>query len=179
MTSPFEAAERLAPVPATPDAPVDQWVRHHAATALAAWAVFHQKCRTIPSNPVPGSRPEIGYLATLGVASVHAAAALATRNDPEKLSAELYDLTPEAGALNGEYEDWAVDTLDRLGVNPADIDPRYRAGDFRTPSTAKAGPRPFECVASVHIPTTGATCSVCGADGMQHEDDHPGGDDRG
>lgn len=32
-----------------------------------------------------------------------------------------------------------------------------------------------ECVASLHIPTTGATCSVCGAAGMQHEADHPGG----
>jgi hypothetical protein len=35
------------------------------------------------------------------------------------------------------------------------------------------------CVASKHIPTTGASCSVCGAAGMQHEDDHPGGDRRG
>jgi hypothetical protein len=34
---------------------------------------------------------------------------------------------------------------------------------------------PGRCVASLHIPTTGATCSLCGAVGMQHEDDHPGG----
>lgn len=31
------------------------------------------------------------------------------------------------------------------------------------------------CAASKHIPTTGAACSICGAAGMQHEDDHPGG----
>lgn len=34
---------------------------------------------------------------------------------------------------------------------------------------------PTRCIASRHIPTTGAACSVCGAAGMQHEDDHPRG----
>ena len=42
-----------------------------------------------------------------------------------------------------------------------------------------AVPNPTQCVASLHIPTTGATCSVCGATGMQHQEDHPGGGDRG
>jgi hypothetical protein len=37
---------------------------------------------------------------------------------------------------------------------------------------------PLRCVASLHIPTTGAACSACGAVGMQHQDDRPGGEGR-
>lgn len=44
-----------------------------------------------------------------------------------------------------------------------------------TGSTVNYRRKPAQCVASKHIPTTGAACSVCGAAGMQHEDDHPGG----
>lgn len=133
---PFEAAERLAPLPDDRNAPIDDWVRYHAATALAAWTVFHHETRTIPRNPMPGSRPDIGYLSALGVASVHAAAACNTVAAVR--SGLLYDLTPELGALNGEYEDWAAQVLDDLGVNPSDINPAYVAGDFRSPSESVA-----------------------------------------
>ncbi len=133
---PFEAADRLAPVPARRDAPVDDWVRHHAATALAAWAVFHAECRNIPRNPEPGSRPDIGYLAALGAASTHAAVALNTHAAAEPSTQRLWDLTPEAGALNGESEEWVVAVLDELGVNPADINPAYVAADFRSPTAS-------------------------------------------
>lgn len=130
--NPFAAAEHLAPVPTTPRADTDDWVRHYAAQALAAWAVFHRETRHIPANPVPGSRPDIGYLAALGVASTHAAIAITTQR--QFASEELWLFTPEEGSLNGEVEDWAVRTLDTLGVNPADIDDRYEAADFRSPS---------------------------------------------
>jgi len=130
----FTAAERLAPVPATREqAATDSWVRHYAALALAAGAVFDDAVRTIPAGAAPGSRPDLGYLATLANAAIAAAYAF---QHVEDYAPGLWDLTPEAGALNGEWVDWLTDTLDRYGINPADIDPRFVATDFRSPSQA-------------------------------------------
>lgn len=129
---PLAIAERLAPVPATREqATTDAWVRHYAAQALAAWTVFHREVDSLPPNPGEGSRPDLGYLSALGVAATSAAHAL-----DGGTPGDLWDLTPEAGALNGEWEEWLADTLDAHGINPADIDPRYNAGDFRSPTQA-------------------------------------------
>lgn len=134
---PLADAERLAPLPATRDAATrDAWIRHYAAVSLAAWTVFDREAGHLPPHPAEGSRPDLGYLAALGVASTHAAVALAEPGDT--VPDLLWDLTPEVGALNGEWEEWLVDTLDRLGVNPADINPEYNASDFRGPTTAEA-----------------------------------------
>lgn len=133
----FTAAERLAPEPVSRDAAAaETWTRHYAALALAAHTAFHAATRTIGRNPEPGSRPDLGYLITIAVASTAAAVALTAT--PDEVAYALWDFTPEAGALNGEYEQWLVETLDNLGVNPADIDPRYNGDDFRSPRAAKA-----------------------------------------
>ncbi len=128
---PFTAAHRLAPVPGE-HATTDDWVRHYAAQALAAWTVFDRETRFLIGHPTQGDRPEIGYLSMLGVAATSAAVALTA---PKGLAPRLlWELTPEMGALNGEWEEWVTETLDRLGVNPADINDEYVAGDFRSPS---------------------------------------------
>lgn len=127
----FAVAERLAPEPVTRDAAtVETWTRHYAALALAAHAAFHSAIRTVPRNPEPGSRPDVGYLITIATASTAAAVALTAT--PGEVAHALWDFTPEAGALNGEYEEWLVTSLDELGINPADIDPRYNGADFRS-----------------------------------------------
>jgi len=130
---PFEAAHRLAPVPAR-DGGREDWVRHYAAQALATYAVFTEALRTVPRDPEPGSRPDLGWLSMLGVAATAAAVVLTTV--PEDVPHNLYDLNPDGGALNGEWEHFLVGRLDQLGVNPADIDPRYQATDFRSPTAA-------------------------------------------
>ncbi len=132
-TEPFARAAALAPQPEQ-DGTVQDWIRHLAAEALAAHTVFRSMLPRISSTPVPGSRPELGYIIGLAVASTSAAVALTTPTD--KVARKLWNLTPEAGALNGEYLDWLVSTLDRLGINPADIDPAYSAADFQSPSRA-------------------------------------------
>ena len=129
LNDPFAMAELLAPVP-DEHGTTDDWVRHYAAQALAAWAVFHR------SLGDPEEKVFVGHLALIGTASTAAAAALATPHDPAPHL--LWSLTPEAGALNGEWEKWIVAKLDELGVNPADIDPRYSATDFRSPTAAQA-----------------------------------------
>jgi hypothetical protein len=126
--NPFAVAERLAPVPAE-NGIVDDWVRHHAAQSFAAWAQF----RIDAQLPAASRSADLGLLAMLGVASLHAAVALSSIHRGP-IQQELYDLTPEAGALNGEWEEWLTDTLDGLGINPADINDEYVAGDFRSPS---------------------------------------------
>jgi hypothetical protein len=116
----FETALRLAPQPATRDAGLDEWQRHYAAVALAAWSEF---------RTTSGEGP---LLALAGGLALSAAAALEPpRNHTARL---LWDLTPEAGALNGEWEEWLAETLDRLGVNPADIHRDLEPGDWRSPS---------------------------------------------
>jgi hypothetical protein len=134
----FAAADRLAPVP-NQDSTIDDWVRHYAALALAAWTVFERETSNLPPHPVEGSRPDIGYLATIGVTATSAAIALT--NSQQYVARLLYDLTREAGALNGEWEEWLADTLDELGINPADINPEYVAGDFRSPFTTEEATR--------------------------------------
>jgi hypothetical protein len=127
----FAVAERLAPEPVSREAATTAtWTRHYAALALAAHAAFNTAMRTVPRNPEPGSRPDLGYLITVAVSSTAAAVALTAT--PDEVAHALWDFTPEAGALNGEYEEWLAGTLDNLGVNPADIDPRYNGDDFRS-----------------------------------------------
>lgn len=125
---PFATAERLAPVPAE-NGTVDDWVRYHAAQSFAAWAQF----RIDERQPVADRSADLGLLAMLGTASLHAAVALSSIHRGP-VPQELYDLTPEAGAMNGEWEEWLTDRLDSLGINPADIHPEYVAADFRSPS---------------------------------------------
>ncbi len=128
IADPFNAADRLAPVPESRDgATMHAWVRRYAAQALAALTVLNAECRDLPPNPVPGSRPDIGYLGMLAQSSMAAAVAFLGPLDAPTL---LWDLTPEMGALNGEWEEWLVDVLVRYGVNPGHIDPAYNAEDF-------------------------------------------------
>jgi hypothetical protein len=130
----FTIAEQVAPEPASRDeATVESWVRHYAALALAAHAAFRDATATIDPNPVPGSRPDLDYLMLTAVSATAAAVALTTL--PDYAAGVLWDLTPEAGALNGEYIDWLAETLDGLGVNPADVYGWYDAADFTSAST--------------------------------------------
>lgn len=133
MHTAFNAAHRLAPKPESREtATVEQWVRYHAATALAAYADFDEALKTLPRNPERGSRPDIGYLVMIGSSAT--AAALALVAPAGNVAGHLWDLSPDAGALNGEYVDWLTTTLDGLGINPADIDPEFNAADFRSAS---------------------------------------------
>jgi hypothetical protein len=126
--SPFDAADNLAPVPdSRDDATNHAWIRHYAAQALAAYATLRAECRNLPRNPEPGSRPDIGYLSMAAQASTAAAVALL---GPLNAPSMIWELTPEAGALNGEYEEWLTDVLVRYGINPAHIDPDLNPDDF-------------------------------------------------
>ncbi|MEU8023774.1 hypothetical protein AB0B88_16315 [Micromonospora haikouensis] len=127
--SPFNAALNLAPQPETREvATADSWVRHYAAIALAAYAQQRAEFRTLPANPVPGSRPELGYLGLLAVSATAAAVTLLHTED--YAPGLIWDLTPEAGALNGEWEEWLADVLVRRGINPGHIDPDLDPADF-------------------------------------------------
>jgi hypothetical protein len=134
----LDIAERLAPVPASQaEATTRAWVRHYAAVALAAHAAFRDALPTISACPDLGSRPELGYLAQIANSSTAAAHALLVVTDDEEQT-DLWDLTPEAGALNGEYLDWLAEVLDVVGINPADLYPWFNAADFRSPSQLAA-----------------------------------------
>lgn len=127
---PINAAERIAPTPATrEDATRGPWVRHYAAAALACWATFRREIRNLTPNPEPGSRPDLGYLALAATSATAAVVALTNPVDAPEL---IWDLTPEAGALNGEYEDWLTNVLVRYGINPGHIDPDLDPADFAT-----------------------------------------------
>lgn len=129
----FTAAERLAPAPQRrDDATRDQWIRVHAANALAAHAAFRDAIETLPPNPERGSRPDLGYLMLIATSATAAALVLVVQDGD--IGRHLWDLTPEAGALNGEYIDWLAETLDAVGINPADIDPTFEAAYFRSAS---------------------------------------------
>lgn len=129
----FEVAERIAPVPATRDeACTEAWLQHYVALALAAHTAFHDALPILGSKPVPGSRPDLGYLIDIATAATATAVALST--PPDEVGTLLWDLTPESGALNGEYLDWLTQRADALGINPADLDHRLDAADFRSPS---------------------------------------------
>jgi hypothetical protein len=122
----FAVAERLAPEP-DQNGTTEQWVRHHAARSFAAWTAFRQTL---------GHRdPSLGLLAMLGVSSMHAAVALLVPD--ADVPRRMWELTPEAGAMNGEWEEWLTDILNQFGINPADINDEYVAGDFRSPSRAQ------------------------------------------
>lgn len=124
--SPIDAAERIAPTPANrDDATRHAWVRHYAAQALACWATFRAGIRDLTPNPEPGSRPDLGYLALAAVSSTTATVALMGSD-----LSRVWDLTPELGALNGEYEEWLTDVLVRYGINPGHIDPDLNPADF-------------------------------------------------
>lgn len=134
----FAAAQRLAPEPEKrEDATAEAWLKHYAALAMAAHAAFR--------NALPGIRakredygPELGYLVTIGVTATAAAIALSSPSH-EAAAKEIWDLTPELGALNGEYVDWLADLLDNLGINPADIERHYEAADFNSVSRPAEG----------------------------------------
>jgi hypothetical protein len=132
--NPFEVAETLAPLPER-DAAADQWARHYLALSFAAYASLYRNVRDLPPNPERGSRPDIGHLAILGHTALSVAVALTHTED--SAGPAIWDLTPEAGAFNGEWEEWLVEQLDLYGINPADINPAYEAGDFRSPSRAE------------------------------------------
>lgn len=128
-TDRLNRATEIAPVPSSRDADQADWIRHYTAQALSAHAAF----RDIMEQPGP-PLPQSGwtYLPLIGEASTAAAVSLAS-GSPDR-TGTLWDLNPDCGALNGEWEEWLTGTLDRLGINPADIDGRYRAADFRSPS---------------------------------------------
>ncbi len=131
----FAVAEQVAPEPVNRDAAtVDGWARHYAALALAAHAAFRDACDSLPRNPEPGSRPDIGYLALIGNTATAAAVAILSPGEGQDVAETLWDFTPELGSLNGESVDWLATTLDARGVNPADLYRWYEAADFRSPS---------------------------------------------
>lgn len=126
----FAAAERLAPAPSKPaDSTPEAWIRHFAATGLAAHVAFRAALPTLKPDSEPGSRPELGYLVGMAVYATSAAAALSA-DSPAEAAELIYNLTPEAGALNGEWEDWLDETLAAHGINAADIDPDLNPSDY-------------------------------------------------
>jgi hypothetical protein len=125
-------AHELAPTPGEHDTRED-WMRHYAAQALAAFASFY----AITHEPRTGEdRPEIGYLALIAETSV--SAVLGLNASPDDLPRLLWQFNYDGAAMNGEAEEYIVSMLDRLGINPADIDGRYTASDFTSPSRAVA-----------------------------------------
>lgn len=128
VTDLINTAERIAPAPTSRDSATrTTWIKHYAAQALACWATFRREIRNLTPNPAPDGRPDIGYLALTAVSSTTAAAALI---DPHNAPALVWDLTPELGALNGEWEEWLADVLVRHGINPAHVDPDLDPADF-------------------------------------------------
>lgn len=137
-------AETIAPAPTERAGHREDWARHFAALGLAAHAAFRDQMPTIPRNPVMGSRPELGPLILLAVSATAAACALLT--PAEQVADKLWNLTPELGALNGEYEYWLAKTLASLGVNPADLYPWFNSADFEVvPRPVSARPPCFDC----------------------------------
>lgn len=121
----LNVADQLAPIPESREkATKEDWIRHYAATALAAQVEFNRALRL----PL-GLRPDPGLIAALGVAANAVVCALLAESVDE-LPGDLWDLTPEYGALNGEWYDSAANVLDNHGINPAQIDPALRAVDF-------------------------------------------------
>lgn len=149
----LNAAEKLAPPPADKNASRKDWARHYAALALAAHAAFRDQLPTIPRNPEPGSRPELGYLSLIATSSTAAAVALLVK---PKVARKLWNLTPELGALNGEYVDWLAERLAELGINPVDLYPWFSPGDFEVvPRPMRAQPPCDRCAEGTH-------CEQCG-----------------
>jgi hypothetical protein len=81
------------------------------------------------------SRPDLGWLVTLAATSTTAAVALYGLHEveaPHVVARKVWALTPEAGALNGEWEDWLFEKADQLGINPADLNRHLDPLDFRS-----------------------------------------------
>lgn len=114
-------ADELAPVPDGPSASSADWARHYAAQAMAAHAAFRVSEQT-----------DLGYLVMLGVAAT--AAVIALKESPSDVPRLLWELSPEAGALNGEWIDYLADALEAHGINPADLYPWFDAKDFTAPA---------------------------------------------
>jgi hypothetical protein len=137
----FLAAEKLGPVPYNADDATPQaWLRHYIATALAAHTAFYAALpppRTVPADQV-GSKPELGYLMMIATSATAAAqaidAVIAGDVTADKVAAAIWKLTPNCGALNSEYVGWLMERADQLGINPADLDFRLNAADFRSTS---------------------------------------------
>lgn len=128
LTDLLNRANEIAPVP-DENGTRDEWMRHYAAQAAAAWAAFYQAIH----EPMTGEgRPELGYLSLVATSSV--AAVLGLDSPADDLPRLLWEYTPEAGALNGEWDHYIALVLDRLGINPADLDDRYDARHFSSPS---------------------------------------------
>jgi hypothetical protein len=133
LTNPFNTADQIAPEPASRDqATAEAWARHYCAMALAAHVAFRTAIRNFKPDGTQ-ARPELGLLTCAAVGYASAAVALL---HPEDAPGLIWDITPEAGALNGEWEDWLDDTLVHLGINPAHIDPDLDATDFNPQQSA-------------------------------------------
>ncbi|MFF3867374.1 hypothetical protein [Micromonospora sp. NPDC001898] len=146
--SPLNTALAIAPQPETREAATrDAWVRHYAALALAAFAEQRAAFRTLPANPAPGSRPDLGHLGLIGVSAMAAAAAFL---GPLDAPARVWDLTPELGALNGEWEEWLAAVLVRRGINPGHIDPDLDPADFATAVRLFGPDAPYVCPTCGH-----------------------------
>lgn len=134
LTELINRAARVAPLPERrEDATVDVWVRYFAALALAAHAGFAEMLHEVEKldENTPSPPGTLALLINLAVAAQSAVIALQETGEE---AGAIWDLTPELGALNGEWEGYLASTLDGLGVNPADLDPRYVAADFNSPS---------------------------------------------
>ena len=127
MTEPYDLLNRateLAPVPEAGAEPAE-WIRHYAAEAMAANAAFRLLMGTQRGE-------ELAYLSLLGNAAM--AAAVALHSPAETAARVIWELTPEAGALNGEWIDHLADILDAHEINPADLYPWFEAKDFSSPT---------------------------------------------
>ncbi len=134
-------AAEVAPQPAEKDGPdVRQaWARYFAAIALAADSAVRMMVSDrfgMTAEERSGKHPELGYLAMLAHGATSAAVPLLT--DPAEHLELLWSLTPEAGALNGEWSEWLTERCVELGVNPAELDPFLQASDFDGPSRLAA-----------------------------------------
>jgi hypothetical protein len=117
-------AEDVAPCPTEETADTIQWTRHWAAVGLASFTAIR---KSIHGGTEHHHAKEVGYLSLLGTAAMTAVVGLTEPTEAAKL---LWNLTPECGALNGEYEEYLTELLARYGVNPADIDPDLVHDDF-------------------------------------------------
>ncbi len=150
----LEVAPRIAPFPYDEAAATSEaLLRHYVAQAIAAYAMFRDALGDLSGRE---SRPDLGWLVTLAGTSTAAALALDCAREGEHLpgnvARRIWSLTPEAGSLNGDHEDWLFDRADQLGINPADLNRHLNAGDFQSPTAfgdpwAGATPEPAKVVA--------------------------------
>ncbi|GAA0550083.1 hypothetical protein GCM10010172_35200 [Paractinoplanes ferrugineus] len=128
MTTPSDLLNRAADLAPVPDGDTDNtapWVRHYAATAMAAWAAFRLAERTDPG-------PQLGFLALLGTAATAVITALSVTS--EDAPRALWELNADGGEMNGESIEHLADVLEHHGINPADLYPWFEAGDFTAPT---------------------------------------------